>query len=183
MTPTLDTPRLTLRPIALTDAPAIQKYIDDPAVIGQLSTAVPWPYPPDGAQRFLEDILLPSVAKGDTYAWVLVPKAGPDEAIGVIEYRSKPGVAGDRGFWLAQKWWRQGLMTEAVAAVQDWLFFELGIEALRLANAIDNVASSRIKARSGAVRTGEIELAMHHTSRVETWRLTREAWAEARKPS
>ena len=58
----------------------------------------------------------------------------------------------------------------------------LGIPELLLANAVDNVASGRIKARSGAVRTGEIELALHHSSRVETWRLTREAWAAARGP-
>lgn len=43
-TPQLETERLILRPLALSDAPAIQRHFDNWNIIRHLSTVVPWPY-------------------------------------------------------------------------------------------------------------------------------------------
>jgi len=51
-TPTLQTDRLILRPLALPDAPAIQRHFSNWNVIRNLSKVVPWPYPDDGAETF-----------------------------------------------------------------------------------------------------------------------------------
>ena len=72
--PVLETERLRLRPVTLDDAPAIQRYFGTWAVIQHLSTQVPWPYPPDGALRFLEDTLLPDVAAGKCLFWGITLK-------------------------------------------------------------------------------------------------------------
>jgi ribosomal-protein-alanine N-acetyltransferase len=182
-TPTLETPRLWLRPVAQTDVPAIQKHFDHPEVIGNLSSVVPWPYPPDGAQQWV-DRVLPQLEAGRIHIWVLVEKAGSDEAIGVIDYRPTPNAAGHRGFWLARPWWGQGLMTEATWAMQDWVFLELGAEELIVCNAASNLASRRLKEKSGAEMIDEIDLPHHHGSnRTERWRLTAEAWARFRSPA
>jgi RimJ/RimL family protein N-acetyltransferase len=181
VTPILTTERLILRPIALSDAPSIQKNIDDWEVVRELSTEVPWPYPPDGAEIFVRDIVLPAVGRGEKHCWVLVPKEGPNEAIGVLEYRCTPGETDHRGFWLARDWWGRGLMTEAVTAFQDWVFFELGVDELFVCNAVVNVRSRRVKEKTGAVRIGERRVMHHHgDDRVEVWRLTREAWSKSR---
>ena len=72
-------------------------------------------------------------------------------------------------------------MTEAVTAVQDWLFFEKGIENLIVVNAVDNVGSRRVKEKSGAkfLRNGKL---MHKsgTDDTEIWEVTKESWAEFR---
>ena len=52
-TPLFKTERLILRPITLSDAPAVQKHFNNWNIIQNLSTAVPWPYPPDGAESFI----------------------------------------------------------------------------------------------------------------------------------
>lgn len=181
-TPVLHTERLILRPLALTDAPAIQRGIDDWEVVRELSTLVPWPYPPDGAEVFVRDVMLPAIERGDAHVWVLVPREGQPEAIGVLEYRCSPRNGLDnRGFWLARPWWGRGLMSEAVTAFQDWVFFELGVEELHFANAISNVRSRRVKEKTGAVRVGEKRVPHHHgEDACEVWRLTREARATFR---
>jgi len=53
-TPTIETRRLNLRPLALSDAPAIQRHFDNWNIIKNLATLVPWPYPQDGAETFIK---------------------------------------------------------------------------------------------------------------------------------
>lgn len=178
-TPVLLTERLVLRPLRLDDAPAVQRGIEDPEVCGQLSVQVPFPYPPGAAEAWVRDRALPAMERGECLVWVLVPRDGPDEAIGVLEYR-RDGED-NRGFWLARPWWGRGLMTEAVTAFQDHVFFELGVEELHVCNAWVNERSRRVKEKTGAVKVGErIAPHNHGQDRTEVWRITREAWAASR---
>lgn len=177
-TPLLHTERLMLRPMALSDAPAIQVHFDNWNVIKTLATVVPWPYPPDGARTFIERELAKIAAGEEIYQWVLVLRAGGGDAIGNINFRPRAeGRKGNRGFWLAEPYWNRGLMTEAIAAVNDFAFLTLGMESFFVCNAVSNVASRRVKQKTGAEFVGLVELP-HHTgeSSAEKWRVTREGW-------
>jgi [ribosomal protein S5]-alanine N-acetyltransferase len=182
-TPTLHTERLLLRPIALTDAPALQHHFAHWEIIRFLSADVPWPYPDDGVEQFLNSVLLPGIDAGDRMAWVLVPKGGDGQAIGLLEWRLNPSETDHRGFWLSTAHSGQGLMTEALCAFQDFVFFELGIDRLVVHNVFVNAASRRIKEKTGACLVGEVEL-QHHDgqSRTQRWEVTREAWTALRRP-
>lgn len=61
-----------------TDAPAVQRHFGDWNVVKQIGADVPWPYPEDGAARYLADVLGHGNG-GDTWLWALVPKEEPDE--------------------------------------------------------------------------------------------------------
>ncbi|MEO8319328.1 MAG: GNAT family N-acetyltransferase [Bradyrhizobium sp.] len=177
-TPTLQTPRLMLRPLAPSDAPDIQRHFDNWNIIRHLARVVPWPYPDDGAETFVK-LQLEKIAAGeDLYHWVLALRSGNGEAIGNIHFRPRAdSPKGNRGFWLAEPYWNQGLMTEAVAAVNDFAFTTLGIESFYVCNAATNVASRRVKQKTGAEFIGYIELAHHDgQTRSEKWRVTRESW-------
>ena len=71
MTPTLETPRLWLRPVALDDAPQIQAIFPQWEVVQFLASVIPWPYPPDGAATFIQHVLLPAVERIELHvlAW------------------------------------------------------------------------------------------------------------------
>ncbi len=51
MTPTLETPRLWLRPLELGDAPQVQALFPHWEIVRYLSALVSWPYPPAGRSR------------------------------------------------------------------------------------------------------------------------------------
>ncbi len=180
-TPVLETERLILRPISMDDAPAIQKHFNNWEIIKNLAMVVPWPYPDDGAETFIRENALPRMRDKGDMIWVIIPKAGPQEAIGVIDFGIGKSAHGERGFWLAQEFQGQGMMSEAVAAVNDFLFFDFGLEKFTVVNALMNSASRRVKEKTGAVflRHGELE---HHNgeSRTEVWEVTRENWATIR---
>jgi RimJ/RimL family protein N-acetyltransferase len=181
-TPVLETARLVLRPMTLEDAPAVQRRFGRWEIIRHLAVQVPWPYPPDGAERFISEVALPGMERGDRMVWAIAPREPPDdELIGSIDFRTDGGAHGNRGFWLAEPWQGRGYMTEAVTAVQDHLFFEVGIERIRVTNSKRNARSRRIKEKTGAVRVAEAEIA-HHEGQVdsEVWEVTRERWAKIR---
>ena len=114
-TPTLQTRRLILRPLALSDAPAIQRYFNNWNIIRNLASVVPWPYPNDGAESFISQQLEKVAAGGEIYQWVLVLRSGDGEAVGNIRFHRKAEYPkGNRGFWLAEPYWNRGLMTEAI---------------------------------------------------------------------
>ena len=68
-------------------------------------------------------------------------------------------------------------MSEAIAAVNDYLFFEVGLEKFTVLNAKSNITSRRVKEKTGAVFIGLTELE-HHSGETEAelWDITRENW-------
>ena len=177
-TPTISTSRLTLRPLALSDAPAIQRHFNNWNIIRNLTTVVPWPYPDDGAETFVR-LQLEKIAAGEElYLWGLTLRPGDGEAIGIIHFRPTADNSKDnRGFWVAEPYWNRGLMTEAISAVNDFAFNTLGIEQFYVCNVASNEGSRRVKQKTGAEFVGYIELAHHNgQSKSERWRVTRESW-------
>jgi [ribosomal protein S5]-alanine N-acetyltransferase len=128
---------------------------------------------------------LEKLAAGEeVYNWVLAPRSGDSEAIGNVHFRPwSDSPKGNRGFWLAEPYWNRGLMTEAVAAVNEFAFRTLGVESFYVCNAATNEASRRVKQKTGAEFAGYIEL-LHHNgqSTAEKWRVSRENWLR-RNPS
>lgn len=184
-TPTLQTDRLILRPLALSDAPAIQRHFNNWNIIQKLASVVPWPYPDDGAETFIRLQLSKIAAGEEIYQWVLVLRSGDGQAIGNIAFRPRAdNPKGNRGFWLAEPWWNRGLMTEAIASVNDFAFSALGIESFHVCNVVSNVASRRVKQKTGAVFVGMIELPHHNgLTTAERWKVTRESWLGRRSSS
>lgn len=151
-TPTLETERLILRPISLDDAPAVQKLFNNWEVVQYLTAKTPWPYPDGEALKFLRDTVIPQVQAGKWHVWALVFKNGNQKAIGMMNLRLDiEKNKGNRGFWLAHEFHSRGLMTEAVIAANNFAFNTLGIEKLIVHNAKSNIASRRVKEKTGAV--------------------------------
>ena len=104
------------------------------------------------------------------------------EAIGIITFRFKEQPGGNRGFWLAEPFWGRGYMTEAITAVQDYLFFELGIERFVATNSKANKGSRRVKEKTGARYLGDAEVEVREGGyEAEKWEVTREGWENSRR--
>jgi len=174
--PVLETPRLILRPLRLSDAPQIQRLFPHREILEHMTAAIPWPYPEDGARQHIESVL-PKIAAGLEYDWAITLKSASDDLlIGIISLY--PYGEDSRGFWLAKAFHGRGLMTEAVFAVNDFAFHELGMAHLTLNNAEPNAASHRLKEKSGAkiVEVNEDVPYVGGRFRQIRWRLTREDW-------
>ncbi len=181
--PKLETNRLILRSIEDRDIPSYQKNFVDYEVIRFLSATVPWPYPENGVEFFIHNILRPGEGK-DRFNWGIFEKDNPDELIGVVNYW-RQGRPENRGFWLAKKCWGKGLMTEAVEVTLDFIFSATDFDKLIFANAVGNERSRRIKEKTGAKLVGVAPAKFVDPSFTEheIWELYRNDWNAYRSAS
>lgn len=180
MTPTLETPRLLLKPLELADADQAQKLFPQWEIVRYLATHVPWPYPSDGAYKFYRDVALPDMERGNAWYWTLRLKSNPGQLIGTISLIR--GETDNRGFWIAPPWQGQGLMSEACDAVTDYWFNALKFPVLRVPKAIVNAASRRISENQGmrVVATMERDYVSGRFV-AEVWEITAEEWHARRR--
>jgi ribosomal-protein-alanine N-acetyltransferase len=180
MTPDLETSRLLLRPLELSDAAQTQVLFPHWEIVRYLNARVPWPYPPDGALAYYRDLALPAAARGDEWHWSLRLKSEPKRLIGSIGLMK--GNEDNRGFWLGIPWHGQGLMTEACDVVTDYWFETLEFPVLRVPKAVANAASRAISLRQGMRIAGTKErdyVSGRHPS--EIWEITQQEWRERRR--
>lgn len=180
MIPILATPRLILRPLRRDDAPRIQELFPVFQVVEYLYSFIPWPYPSNGANEFL-DMSLPQIERGERMIWAMTLRDAADDLLIGVLYMNLEGPH-HRSFWLGVPYHRQGLMTEAVTAFNDYWFDVLGRPVIRSGNAIPNLGSRRIKENTGA-KLVDVKKDSSFVGGIwdeEIWELTAEAWKENR---
>lgn len=176
----LETRRLLLQPLRLTDAAEAQRLFPQWEIVKYLTSAVPWPFPENQAHPQYRDVILPAIERGEEWHWSLRLKTAPDQFIGKISLQL--GDADNRGYWLGLPWQGQGLITEAVIAVNDYWFDVLGMPVLRAPKAIANIASRRISQKTG-MRVIAIVERNYVSGRLpaEIWEITAEEWRDWKK--
>ena len=74
-----------------------------------------------------------------------------------------------------------GYMTEAVIAVNDWVFQYSDLDELIVKNVVSNHASRRVKEKTGATFVRTIVESYHNgDSESEVWRIRKEDWLRFR---
>lgn len=179
MTPALETARLHLIPLQLEDAKQVQPLFGTWDVVRYLNNRVPWPYPADGTEAYYRDVALPAIERGDEWHWTLRLKEAPKQIIGAVALHRNE--TNNRGFWMGVPWRGRGLMLEAVEAVTDYWFGQLGFQELRAPKASENIASVRISEKTG------MRLLSRHDQHfvcgplsAEVWSISREEWLRRR---
>jgi ribosomal-protein-alanine N-acetyltransferase len=89
------------------------------------------------------------------------------EFVGLIEIRVR-GHAVDLGYALSRRWWRQGLMSEALASVVQWALAQSDIYRVWATCDVENLASARVLERAGMEREGILRAWLVHPNISET---------------
>ncbi|WP_349970574.1 GNAT family N-acetyltransferase [Pseudomonas caspiana] len=172
---TLQTARLTLTPLQLTDASDIQQLFPHWEVVRYLDRRVPWPYPDDGALTYVRDVVLPAIAAGREWHWMIRLGSESGQSIGSISLYDQPG--NNRGFWLAPRWQGKGYMREACEVINRYWFETLARPVMQVPKAVENQASRKVSQREGMRLIGTTE--GHFVSGPqlkEIWEMTRAEW-------
>lgn len=83
---------------------------------------------------------------GDKYHWAIVYNG---IVIGNIEIVKIAGTTANLGWQIDSEYWNQGIMTEAAAAVRDYMFEQIGIEVLEAEYLKENIGSGRVMQKIG----------------------------------
>jgi RimJ/RimL family protein N-acetyltransferase len=146
-TKTIETERLILRRIKLSDAEDVFAWAND----NEVSRYVTWK--PHKNMRVTKKYLLRCVLsyiRKDYYRWCIVLKE-TGRAIGTIgaHAENRRIKAIELGYVLLRSCWGKGIMTEAVKAVQDYLFDKAGYNRIAAKHAPENPASGKVMLKAG----------------------------------
>lgn len=140
--PVLRTPRLTLRPLEMTDADALVRGVGNYEVSRWLSV-VPYPYTHGDAAWFLERTI-----ENRALVWAICDE---DSLQGCI------GIEDGLGYWLARPAWRKGYGFEAARVVIAQWFTDTGRRSATSAYFQGNERSGAVLRALGFRPTGEAQ--------------------------
>jgi RimJ/RimL family protein N-acetyltransferase len=169
--PDLRTERLALRAPARSDIKAIARLANDRRV-AENTFRIPHPYRVEDGEQFVAAV---NRQPGEA-ALVITLDGGP---IGICGIELREGEA-EIGYWLGVPFWGRGYATEAVRALIDHAFGELGHDALVSGARVSNPASRRVLEKCGFQWTG-VGLyrirAISSSAPFDRFRLDRGLWA------
>ena len=150
--PRLTTRRLCLRPLRAGDAEPLF------AVFSDAETMRWWSSPPHDSPVVTAEVIERARASfygGDGVEWAIT-LADDERAVGKIGHWrwQRAHSRSEVGFILRRDLWRRGLMTEALGAVIDWGFAQLGLHSVEAQLDVDNVGSRRTLERVGFRQEG-----------------------------
>jgi [ribosomal protein S5]-alanine N-acetyltransferase len=144
----IQTRRLHIRPIAMSDAPAIfDGYAQDMEVCRYLS------WSPHQSIVETETFIRRSLETPNHRAYALTLN-GDDKAVGVLGLRSQIPTRVGFGYVLKRALWGQGFTSEALAAAAVWALGQPSIWRFGDVCDVENVASARVMEKAGLVREG-----------------------------
>ncbi|HLZ36178.1 MAG TPA: GNAT family N-acetyltransferase [Mycobacteriales bacterium] len=167
--PTLDTPRLLLRPFSEDDLDGYAVVVGDDEVCRYLG------HPPRSREDAWRDLAF-FLGHGVLRRWTVNAVVGKASGrllgrCGLYRPEGWPGL--EVGWTLARAEWGRGYATEAAAAWRDWAFRTLDLAELVSVVHVDNVRSARVARRIGHRRLREIEVRGHPCV---LWGQTRADW-------
>ena len=150
-TQTLYTPRLVLRQFRLEDAHAVfNNWASDDAVTEYLS----WPtHTHAGVTEMVLKDWVASYEKPDFYQWAIEMDGQPVGSISVVQYSDHVCKA-ELGYCIGKQWWHQGITSEALKAVIEFLFNEVGFNRLEALHDVRNPNSGKVMVKCGMVFEG-----------------------------
>jgi RimJ/RimL family protein N-acetyltransferase len=171
--PVLATERLVLCAPRSEDAKAIAALLNDRRISENLSR-VPHPYSLADAEEF---VVWADKAPGQT-SFLITTSDG--ELIGGCGVGPLREAEPEIGYWLGVPFWGNGYATEAVRALIDHAFTDLGHDVVLGAARVSNPASRRVLEKCGFQWTG-VGLyrvrALNSSAPVDRFRLDRGLWA------
>lgn len=145
----IETQRLILRRFELADVPAMfANWASDDAVTKFLT----WPTHTDVSvtERILRE-WVPQYGDDAYYNWAIALKEHGPEPIGNINvcHWRENGDVPEIGYCMGKRWWHQGIMSEALGAVIDFLFDRVGVERVVARHDVNNPHSGGVMRKCG----------------------------------
>lgn len=162
--PTLKTPRLTLRPLALADTEAVYRMID----VSRDSFSRWFPWSRTSTRESVTDYLQEAeeaMTVSSAWHFVVLTQAGSlIGRVGLIQI-DPVNVSAELGYMLRTDFEGRGLMTEAAHGLLSYAFGSGGLHRVAAFTDVENVPSHHVLERLGFRREGTIRHMTCHPER------------------
>ena len=129
------------------DASSLARYANNRKIWSNLRDAFPNPYAREDAALYI----LRALQKEPRTAFAIASKSEAIGSIGLMPRQDVHRFTAELGYWLAEPFWGKGIMTQAVKALSEYAFNELGFCRIYAEPYTTNPASARVLEKSGFV--------------------------------
>ena len=140
----------TIRPWRLDDAESLARHANNRKVWLGLRDLFPHPYTIQDAHEFLGR----ATSEQPTTKFCIEIDGAAAGGIGIHLGKDVHNQTATVGYWLGEKFWRRGIMTEAVAALSDFCFQNFPLRRISAEAFANNPASARVLEKAGFVFEG-----------------------------
>ena len=145
----------TIRKVRTEDAESLAKYLNNKKIY-EHTLIVHFPYNLQIAKDWIKETLEMGYDKPVPYLNFIIEIHG--EAVGVISLEQIAEKEAELGYWLAEKYWNQGIMTEAIKHFTKYAFDKVGLKKITVPIFTSNVASQKVMEKCGYKKVGKKEL-------------------------
>jgi ribosomal-protein-alanine N-acetyltransferase len=145
--------RCTIRDWRMNDAESLAKHANNRKVWLTLRDRFPHPYGIENAKEFLARA---TNEKGQEKVYCIEIDGSAVGGIGLILGEDVYRLAAEFGYWLAEDFWGQGIMSEVVPAFVDYCFANFSLNRMFASAYANNPASARVLERAGFVFEGRL---------------------------
>ena len=176
--PTLETPRLRIRPYTETDVTGLVPLVGAREVAAT-TLRIAHPYTEQDARDFLE------LTKEPGKIWLAITLRSDRRQIGGIGLRVEDQHRhAELGYWLGVGYWQRGYATEAAREMLRYGFEDLGLHRILASHFKHNPASGRVLQKLGMRYEGCQREHLYKWEQfidLELYGLLREEWLKARE--
>jgi [ribosomal protein S5]-alanine N-acetyltransferase len=152
--PTLETPRLLLRPFTLADAPDVTRYVGERDVAAQ-TLSIDHPYPDGAAEKWI-GAHAAKYAAGKLASFAITERESGALVGAIGLHVVPPHGRAEVGYWIGKPFWGRGYATEAGRAMLRFGFETLGLNKIHGAVFTKNPASDRVIRKLGMKWEGRL---------------------------
>lgn len=157
-TKTIETERLILRRYTIGDAEEMyNNWASDPEVTKFLT------WPTHTSVEVTKKVLTDWIARYENpafYNWVIELKESGKIIGNIAAVKVNEACkAADIGYCMGKAWWGQGIMPEALKAVIDYFFSEIGFNRIAATHDVNNPKSGRVMDKAGMKTEGILRAA------------------------
>lgn len=136
-----------IRKWKLSDAKDLAELLSNKKISDNLRDGIPYPYTEKDGTEFISAML--AADERDTFAFAVTVNDKAIGSVGAFRQDNIHNKTAELGYYLSEKYWGNGLMTEAVQQLCDHIFANSDIIRIYAEPFAHNVASCRVLEKVG----------------------------------
>lgn len=143
----------TLRPFTINDLDSLVKYANNPKIADKLTDKFPHPYTKENGKMFIEF----ATKNTPTNIFAIDINGEVCGGIGIHPQEDVHRKNAELGYWLAEPFWGNGIITKAIVQIVEYGFMNFDITRIFARPYGTNTASQRVLEKAGFTFEGKFE--------------------------
>ena len=143
----------SLRPFTINDLDSLVKYANNPNIANNLTDKFPYPYTKENGKMFIEF----ATKNTPTTIFAIDINGEICGGIGIHPQEDVHRKNAELGYWLAEPFWGNGIITKAIIQIVEYGFINFDITRIFASPYGTNVASQRVLEKAGFTFEGRFE--------------------------